>query len=321
MFSEFIYPLRRPFIFLILAALVLSACGAPQAPSVVQQVAVEKAASSAGGAPPAPMMEAPAQPQASGVAQDGSNQAIERIVIKNGSLTIVVPDPVKSIDTISKMAEEMQGYVVSSNLYKEYANSGAEVPRGSITIRVPAERMLEAMQRIKAESKEAPDNENITSQDVTNEYVDLQSQLKNLEAAEAELTEIMKSATKTEDVMAVYDKLVQIRGQIDVIKGQIKYYDQAAALSAISVELIADAAVQPIEIGGWQPSGVLKDAVEALVKTMQGLVNALIWIVIYVLPVLLALFLIFVLPIYLIVRGIRRRGRAKKAIVTPPPAE
>lgn len=321
MFSHLINRLYRPFISFVLLALLLSACAsaaaptqAPSAREVVQQVEVEKAASSAG----AWVMEAPAQPPAPGGAQDVKDQSVERIVIKNGNLTIIVPDPSKSIEVISKMAEEMGGYVVSSNLYKQYASNGAEVPRGSITIRVPAARMLEAMGRIKAESKKTPDNETVTSQDVTNEYVDLQSRLKNLEAAEAELTEIMKSATKTEDVLAVYNQLVQIREQIEVIKGQIKYYEQSAAFSAISAELIADAAVQPIEIGGWQPTGVIKNAIEALAKTLQGLVNALIWIIIYVLPVLLALFVIFVLPVYLIVRWIVRRRRAKKATVAPP---
>ena len=123
MFSQFIFHLRRPFIFIALVTLVLSGCAAPASQAPTRDIYEEKAASSAGGAPSAPLMEAPAQPPAPGVAQDADNQAIERIVIKNGSLTIVVPDPVKSIDTISKMAEEMKGYVVSSNLYKEYASA------------------------------------------------------------------------------------------------------------------------------------------------------------------------------------------------------
>jgi len=239
-------------------------------------------------------------------------------VIKNGNLTIVVVDPPQSMDTIGRMAEEMGGFVVSANLYKEQLSSGLEVPRASVTIRVPAEQMDEAMRRIREQSNQDPLSENINSQDVTSEYVDLQSRLKNLEAAEAELTEIMEEAQKTEDVLAVYNQLVSIREQIEVIKGQIKYYDESAALSAISVELIADEAVQPIEIGGWQPQGVLKNAVEALLRSLQFLVNALIWIVIYVLPVLAILFLIFVLPPLLLFRAWRRRQKSKAAQKQPP---
>jgi hypothetical protein len=266
---------------------------------------------SAGGAAPAAPL--PAQGQTT-VSSDTSNQAIERIVIKNANLTISVSDPSKSMVAISKMAEEMGGFVVSANVYKETLSSGAEVPHASITIRVPAEQLNTALDKIRAQSNQDPISESANSQDVTNEYIDLQSRLKNLEAAEADLTKIMDQAYKTEDVLSVYNQLVSIREQIEVIKGQIKYYAESAHYSAIGVELIADAAVQPIEIGGWQPQGVAKQAVEALIRSLQFLFNALIWIVIYVLPVLLALFVIFVLPFILIIRAmVRRRARRKAA--------
>ncbi len=306
---------------LVSASLVLTACAQAAAPNrerqiapmesvVLETVAVSKEA------------EMPAAPAPGGAGVSDAAQTVERIVIKNGSLTIVVPDPSKSMENISAMAEEMGGFVVSANLYKQTISNGVEVPRASITIRVPAERMDEAMRRIKAESKQDALNETINSQDVTSEYTDLQSRLKNLEAAETELTEIMKDARRTEDVLAVYNQLVQIREQIEVIKGQIQYYEQSAALSAISTELIADAAVQPLQIGGWQPQGVIKDAVEALVRTMQGIINAAIWIVIYVLPVLLVLFIIFILPPALVIRAwLRRRAGKKSAPLPSTPAE
>ncbi|MDI6695983.1 MAG: DUF4349 domain-containing protein [Anaerolineales bacterium] len=300
---------------LVSASLILAACAQAAAPGgnrqiapmesvVLETVAVSKE------------MEMPAASAPVAGVSDAA-QTVERIVIKNGSLTIVVPDPSKSMENISAMAEEMGGFVVSANLYKQTIGNGVEVPRASITIRVPAERMDEAMRRIKSESKQDALNETINSQDVTSEYTDLQSRLKNLEAAETELTEIMKDARRTEDVLAVYNQLVQIREQIEVIKGQIQYYEQSAALSAISTELIADAAVQPLQIGGWQPQGVIKEAVEALVRTMQGVVNAAIWIVIYVLPVLLVLSIVFILPPALLIRAWLRRRASKKS--APPP--
>jgi Flp pilus assembly protein TadB len=194
-------------------------------------------------------------------------------------------------------------------------------------VRVPAEKLNTALDQIRAQSKQDPISETANSQDVTNEYIDLQSRLKNLEAAEADLTKIMDQAYKTEDVLSVYNQLVSIREQIEVIKGQIKYYSESAHFSAISVELMADAAVQPIEIGGWQPQGVLKEAVQALIKSLQFLVNALIWIVIYILPVLLVLFVIFILPPTLLIRAWSRRRAKRKAAAqqlaqqTPPEAE
>jgi hypothetical protein len=248
-------------------------------------------------------------------------QAVERIVIKNANLSIVVSDPAKSMDSISQLADEMGGYVVSANLYQSKLDSGISVPRASIKIRVPAERLTEAMNRIKAESDRIPISENIESQDVTSDYTDLQSRLRNLENTETQLTKIMDSAIKTEDVLSVYNQLVQVREQIEVIKGQIKYYDESAALSAISTELIANEAVQPLTIGGWQPVGVAKSAVQALINTMTFLANAAIWIVILVLPVLLVLFLIVLLPLRFAWRWLRRRTARDKSVkpqMAPP---
>lgn len=316
------------FAMLMIAAVVLSGCASAAAPQTARDdysIGVEQEKSAL---PEMPVAEAPVEAPAPGFepgsGSSGPNAAdIERIVIKNGSMTLIVADPAASMEAISKMAEEMGGFVVSANLYQEVARSGIEVPRASVTIRVPAGRMDEAMGRIRAESKEKPENENVTSQDVTSEYVDLKSRLKNLQAAETELTRIMQDARRTEDVLAVYQQLVQIREQIEVIQGQINYYDQAAALSSIAVDLIADAAVQPIEIAGWQPQGVAKEAVESLARAMQSIANAVIWVVIYLLPVLLILFLIFVLPPVLVIRWLLRRRKSRKAAVVAaaPPAE
>jgi len=234
-----------------------------------------------------------------------------RIVIKNASLSIVVDDPSLAMDAISRMAEAMNGFVVSANLYKTYTDSGAEVPRASITVRVPAEKLNDALAQIKAQSTQPVLSESITSEDVTSQYTDLQSRLTNLEAAEAQLQQIMDSATKTEDVLAVYNQLVSVREQIEVIKGQIKYYDESAALSAISVELIADEAVQPLSIGGWQPVGVAKQALQALISAVKFLINVGIWLVLFVIPLLLMIGTPPALLVGLVLYVVRRRKKAK----------
>jgi hypothetical protein len=295
----------------LLAASLLAACAPAAAPR--QEAFVGEAE---GGA----VMEAPVAPSfdtATDIQSQTSGTA-ERIVIKNARLEIVVDKPDESMDAISKLAEEMGGYVVSANLYQSFLDSGQEVPRASITIRVPAERLDEALERIEAESGRLPLNKTIDSQDVTSEYTDLQSRLRNLEAAEAQLTKIMEEAKRTEDVLNVYNQLVQVREQIEVIKGQIKYYDESAKLSAISVELIASAAEQSITIGGWEPVGVVKSAIQALIRALQVIVNIAIWLVLFGLPVLV----VIVLPVYLIVRGLlrwRARRKARRATQAPSP--
>ena len=269
-------------------------------------------------------VEAPAE--AGGVSRESSGSfdaslpavEIERLVIKNASTSIVVDDPALSMDAIAKMADEMGGFVVTANLYHNQLEGGIEVPGASITIRVPSESFDEALHRIRAESDRDPLTENINSQDVTSDYTDLQSRLRNLEVAEAQLTEIMESATKTEDVLSVYNELVRVREQIEVIKGQIKYYEQSAKLSAISVELVANESVLPLTVGGWQPQGVAKQAVQALINTLKALANVVLWLIIYVAPVLLVLFIVFGIPIILVVRAIRSRRRRKAGQMPPP---
>jgi len=128
----------------------------------------------------------------------------------------------------------------------------------------------------------------------------------------------MASATKTEDVLSVYSQLVSVQEQIELIKGQMKYYEQSAALSSVSVQLIANAAVQPLTIAGWQPAGVAKEALQSLINTLQSLANFGIRLGILYLPVLLVIFV----PIGLIIWGIVslvRRGRKPKTASTPTP--
>jgi hypothetical protein len=233
---------------------------------------------------------------------------IERLVIKNAELDIVALDPASKMDEISQMAESMGGFVVSSSMYQRTLANGGQVPQVSITVRVPVERLDEAVAQIKTGVVRV-DRENTSGQDVTQEYTDLQSQLRNLEAAEAQLTEIMEAATKTEDVLSVYNELVYKREQIEIIKGRMQYLEQSAALSKIDVSITADEAAQPLQIAGWQPGGVAKDAIEALIETLQFLGNAAIWFGLCVLPI----GLIIGLPLYFAGRAVVRTRKRRKA--------
>jgi len=232
--------------------------------------------------------------------------AVERIVIKNADLSIVVEDPIVSMETISQMAEEMGGFMVSSNTYKTTTRSGLEVPNASITVRVPAEKLDEALTRIKAlvEDQELDIlNESVSGQDVTSEVTDLESRLRNLQAAETQLLDIMENADTTEDVINIFRELTSIREEIEVLQGQIKYYRESASLSAISVYIQAKEALEPITIAGWQPGLEAQKALQALVEGGQALVNIVIWLAIFVLP----LAAVIGLPIYFIVKAARKR--------------
>lgn len=237
-----------------------------------------------------------------------------RLVIRNADMAIVVKDPKASMASISKMAETMGGFVVASNLYQSYYGpNNTEVPEATITIRVPVEKLDEALATIKKDAVDV-NYENVTGQDVTSEYVDLQSRLSAKQLAEKKLSQILDEANKTEDVLAVYTQLQQIETDIEVLKGQIKYYEESASLSAISVRLIAEAGTQPIAVGPWTPTGTAKEAIQDLIYFFQNFVEFLIRFVLYNLPALI----LIIIPLFLVFlagRAIFRRFRKSKVVV------
>jgi len=243
---------------------------------------------------------------------ENSTTAIqERLVIMNAELSIVVSDPDIKVDAIARMANQMGGFVVSMNIYQTYAPRGEVVLEGRISIRVPATSMDNAINQIKGDAIEVR-NETRSGQDVTQQYVDLESRLRSMESARDQLEQIMLNATETEDVLSVFNQLEYYREQIEVVKGQMQYFEEASAYSLITVTVIAEETIQPLEIGGWKPEGVARDAVQALIQFLQSLVDFLIWLVILVLPILLIIFGPFVL-VGLGIRSAIRKRKAKKA--------
>lgn len=296
-----------------LATLIFSACAPAAGPSegdfAIGVPAFEE-----------PAAEAPAADLAGRAEFDGAlggevaqAASAERLVIKTANLSLVVDDPEASMMEIAALAERLGGFVVNSNLYKSTTSTGLEVPGAYITIRVPAERFQETLDTLRERAIDVR-SDNQSGEDVTAAYTDLQSRLRNLEDAEALLRQIMEDADSTEDVLNAFNQLNYITEQIEVLKGQIKYYEESAALSAISIELIANEAVQPIQIGPWTPVGATKDAIEALIRAMQGIVEAAIWLLLYFLPVVV----VIGFPLWLIGRGVTRlvssrRSKSKSA--------
>jgi len=310
-------------IIFIAMALILAACATKQ--SSTPSPAPRLPSSGVGGGPS--NESAPTQAFAgssdtnktTGGGSASSTALQDRLVIMNADLTIVIPDPQAKMDAINKLATSLGGFVISMNMYQTATQNGDNAPEGTISIRVPADKLDNAISQIKADAIEVR-NENRSGQDVTSSYVDLKSQLTNLEMAEADLQAIMDEAknnpnsnttSKTQDVLAVYNQIISVRGQIESIKGQMQYYEQSAAYSLINVTLIAEKTIQPIQIGGWKPEGVARDAIQSLIKFWQGFVNFLINLFLLVLPILITIFGPIALLVWGIVALVKRQKRKK----------
>jgi hypothetical protein len=305
--------MKRTIFILAVATLIVSACATrAAAPDIYQEVQPAYDERAYGeGAPSEPLV---AEESAGGYdpykTMNSSVPAPERLVIQNVDMSIVVTDPQAKMDAIAALAEEMGGFVVNSNLYQTLTDNDILAPEAYITIRVPAERLDSAINQVEADVIEVR-NKNRTGQDVTQEYVDLQSRLTAYEDALDQLEVIMETNTTPEQVLSVFQQMMYYREQIEIIKGQMQYYETAAALSAISVTIVAEETIQPLKIGPWTPKGAAQDAYKALVKFLRGFVEFVIWLFVLVLPILIVIFG----PIALIVWGIvvlARRSKAKR---------
>lgn len=298
---------------LLIILVTLTACGAPKAKAPNQEEFMPMFVE----APPASMERS----AASGVGSQDAAYTLqqpsqERLVIQNVDLTIVVADPKMKVEAVAALANSMGGFVVSSNIYQSQTENGLSVPEASITIRVPAEKLEEALTEIKSDVVEVR-VENRSGQDVTKEYVDLKSRLRTYEEAEEQLRVILNEKTSPEEVLNVFNQMMYYREQIELIKGQMKYFEESAALSAIHLTIIAQEKVKPLEIGGWRLEGTTRDAVQTLINFVQGFVRFLIWVVIVVLPIGLII-LLLLWALWKLIRLVWRFFFLRKK--TPPPA-
>jgi hypothetical protein len=305
-------------LFALAACAQLAAPRSAVSPEMARPLGTMSADFAMGGAA-APNLVAPAAP-AEMAKSDVSSQPVsaDRLVIRNADISIVVKDVPARLTAIQNMANAMGGFVVSSNLYQTQTNTGEPVPQAQVVIRVPQEKLNGALEQIKKDAVEVQ-NESQSGQDVTDQYVDLQSRLKAKIAAEEQLTKIMLEAKKTEDVLAVYGQLQQIESEIEVLRGQIKYTEQSAALSAISVNIIAEKTIQPLEVGPWKPQGVARDAIQSLIYFWQDFVDFMIHFLLFTLPVLITIAIPLIL-VFLLLRWIFRKLRKPKVAAEPPEA-
>lgn len=284
---------------ILIAVTSLAACGGmrPEA-TPVQNVDLAKEA-------PAPVDDAGYRGSGEASAPALTAQE-ERKVIQTASLRITVKDTAQVLDSIQGLADQLGGYIVSSTSWREDDQLRAE-----ITLRIPAEQLHAALQQIKEQAIEV-DNESISGQDVTEEYTDLEARLRNLEATEKELQELLTTVRektgKAEDILAVYRELTQIREQIETLQGRIHYLDTMTAMATISVDIWPEPLEKPVVEPGWKPLTTLRDAFRTLVQTAQVIVDGLIWIIVYVVPALAVIAVPVILIWWLI-----RRARRKKA--------
>jgi hypothetical protein len=233
---------------------------------------------------------------------------VERKIIYSVTLDLIVKDTEAAFGEVQRLTQEMGGFVSESNMWRDEGH-----PRASMSVRVPADRLDEALAGFRNLALDV-ERENRDSQDVTEEYVDLGARLKNAQRTETELLELLRSRSetgKTEDILEVYRELSQVRSQIEQIQGRIKYLENLSSMATVQITLTPDVLLQPVVVAGWRPQGTARSAVRMLLRALQFMADAAIFVLLLVLPILLVV-AVFLAILYWIARAILRWVRRRQ---------
>jgi hypothetical protein len=235
------------------------------------------------------------------------------LIVKNANLRLLVEDTPIAIDRLTQIVEDVDGYIVSSRVwYQDQLESKYQF--ATLTIRVPVDDFELAMRRIRGVSRLVLD-ESTTGDDVTGEYVDLSSQLENLQATRDRIRTFLDQAKNAEEALAVNQQLSQVEAQIAQIQGRMKSLFDQAVYSTITVTLEPELPIPQAEFTPtatiWSPNNTVAQASDTLVDIARDLVDLGIWILIVVLPLVIVPLLLVMLVVY-VVRTRRARRKQKQ---------
>ncbi|MDP2663083.1 MAG: DUF4349 domain-containing protein [Dehalococcoidia bacterium] len=199
----------------------------------------------AGAPAPATAPDTASPPQAS---PGGASAPADRMIINNAQISMEVKDTTDSLNAIGRIAEDQGGFVVSNNFRFE-----GERKVATVTIRVPSlayQTTLAELRRLAIKVQ----GEDSKAQDVTEEYSDLQAQLRNLQATEAQYLDLLKKAQSIDEILKVQARISDTRSQLERIKGRMVYMERTTDMASITISLFSlerSATGTSGEPGGW----------------------------------------------------------------------
>jgi hypothetical protein len=222
------------------------------------------------------------------------------MVIANVNLTLSVENAVEAARLAERTVERYGGFVAGSNVHD--SDGGREA---TVTLRIPSARLSDALADLRGIGRKVTD-EARTTLDVTEEYTDLDSNLRNLRATEAQILALMERATEIDKVLLLQRELTGIRGQIERLEGRRRVIENRSDLATIAMKLAEPASAPRTD--GWNPAETAAQALGALGRVVERAGTVLIWLLVF-------------LPIYGPALGIgwwlARRTRSTRATAAP----
>lgn len=239
-----------------------------------------------------------------------------RLIIKNGEMTLQVADTDRALDQATSVAVDTGGYVVASKTWLQDSFKYAQLTMG-----VPVDQFEVAQRRLRGLAVQVL-SDTASGQDVSDEYVDLQSRLTNLEATAARIREFLADAKTVEEALKVNAQLTEVENEIEQIKGRMNYLKDRSAYSTLVVTLepqrptptpTSTPTPTPTPTPAyWQPDKTVKAAGDTLSGLLQALGDVLIWLGIVVVP--------FAIPVAIVVALVAIFRRKNRKPSGPPPS-
>ncbi len=315
----------------LVAVLSTSACAASSSPAESEERGRADQSTASRAAPPAapapagaPAAAAPRQQAASGGAAANQGEqaqqnlpSLDRMIIRTVTMTLAVGNVEEAFRQVEQVVGEQNGYLAGSQIRQDGDRMTA-----TMTLRVPADPATyqATLDRLRGLAERVVD-EQAQAQDVTEEYVDIESRLRNLRATEESLLALLSKAQRIEDIINIQRELTNVRGQIEQIQGRKQALERRADMATINLTIReAGAFSRP----GWSPGGTFEEAVRALGAALRGLAVFAIWLLVFS-PIWGGLLLLGWGVVWLFIRFVRRMSRRPRPVrpttpATPPPA-
>jgi hypothetical protein len=243
-------------------------------------------------------------------------EAADRKIIRNAEITIEVSSTTDAQHQVTSIAETHGGFVVTSEAKQRESNDPAQRTLDiKLVVRVPSNQFGRAFDEIKRLAGNTP-SENVTSQDVTEDFIDLEARIKTQKALEVQFLEIMRQANKIADALEVQRQIAEVRTDIEKLEGRKRFLENRSSLSTINVNIQTPKPVIAVTETGFRQS--LREAVSDSITLASDLVLFFARFLIMMVPV--ALFVL--LPSALMIRYLWRRAkriRLAQALATPSP--
>lgn len=188
------------------------------------------------------MEEAVEEEMAEGEAGD---VAANRKLIKNVSMSVETEEFDTLISAVENKTESLGGYIENMDLYNGSSFYGETHRNAYLTIRIPKEKLDAFVSEVAQVSNVVSRNEN--TQDVTMQYVDLESRKKALEIEQERLLVLLEQAESIEDIVALESRLSEVRYELDSMESQLRTYDNLVDYATVTLDISEVERLTPVE--------------------------------------------------------------------------